>query len=141
MSASIEVDAVLLARHIARLDEMCEHWSQVLIEAEPVAIRSLNKASVSEEAGVYIFHHDGQVKYIGKSKNLRKRICTQHLGSNKRQSTLRRKVSRHLGTDDEAFISKWLETTTVAWLPLGSHRLTLAVEDYAVEKFKPPLNG
>jgi len=144
-SASLEVpvdsDAALLASHIEFLSGVCDHWTHVLIAAEATVLGDVDRASVPTEPGVYVVRRDGAILYIGKSKNLRVRICSQHLGPRKRSSTLRRKVSKHLGTEDEGSITEWLKRATIGWLTLGDHRLTLAVEDHAIEEAQPPFNG
>lgn len=135
------MNKALLSQHIEFLAQACEHWTRVLIGAEPISLYNVRRDDVPKIAGVYVVRHNGQIQYIGKSNNLKVRICSQHLRPRKRSSTLRRKVSKHIKTDDEEQITQWLKSATIAWLALDDHRLTLAVEDHAIEKYDPPFNG
>lgn len=135
------MDSSLLTRHIAIFDEACTHWTKELIAATPVLLGDVVRKDVPLSAGVYIIRSNSDLLYIGKSGNLRTRICSQHLGPRKRSSTLRRKVSKHLVTDDEVQITGWLRTASIGWIELGHHGLTLAVEDHAIAKYNPPFNG
>lgn len=141
LGAIYYMDLLLLTRHIGLLDKAGAHWTQELIESPPVVLGDVVRNKVTQKAGVYVVRNDSELVYIGKSVNLRTRICSQHLGPRKRSSTLRRKVSKHLQTDDEDQITEWLRTTTIGWIELGHHGLTLAVEDYAIAKYNPPFNG
>lgn len=135
------MDETLLSRHVAFFDEACAHWTHQLIKAQSVLLGDIVRKNVPQTAGVYAIRNNGDLMYIGKSGNLRVRICSQHLGSRKRSSTLRRKVSKHLRTDDEDKITEWLRSATIGWIELGYHGLTLAVEDCAIAKYNPPFNG
>ncbi|WP_372921761.1 GIY-YIG nuclease family protein [Roseovarius sp.] len=135
------MDASLLSTHIQYFDDACVHWSKALIDAPHVILGEVQRSDVPVSAGVYAIRSNGNLIYIGKSGNLRTRICNQHLGPRKRSSTLRRKVAKYLNTDDEEQITAWLKTASVGWIDLGHHGLALAVEDYAIATHNPPFNG
>lgn len=101
----------------------------------------IQRTDVPRLPGVYIIRQEQEIVYVGKSNNLCNRICGNHLSPRMRSSTLRRKVSKHLSTEDESEITEWLKTAHVGWIALGDHRLTVAVEDHAITKLNPPFNG
>ena len=135
------MDATRLLSHIEVLDEACAYWTQCLLDTPAVILGDVVRNDVPKTSGVYVIRNNGELLYIGKSGNLRTRICSQHLGPRKRSSTLRRKVSKHLRTDDEELITDWLRSASIGWIELGHHGLTLAVEDYAIAERNPPFNG
>ena len=135
------MDPARLSSDITAFDAACAYWSEWLVKAPPHILGEVVRTNVPPAAGVYIVRLDGDILYIGKSVNLRNRICSQHLAPRKRSSTLRRKVSKHIVTDDEELISVWLRAATIGWIELGHHGLTLAVEDHAIAKYNPPFNG
>lgn len=135
------MDTSILNSHINFIEDACAYWTHNLMHTTPIKMGDIERKSVPQIAGVYVIRNNGDLCYIGKSSNLRTRICSNHLGPRKRSSTLRRKVSKHLKTDNEDQITEWLKKVTIAWIPLGHHGLALAVEDYAIVKFNPPFNG
>ncbi len=135
------MDHAILQSHCEYFDKACSYWTKELLSQSSISLNEIERNAVGNTSGVYIIRKDNEILYIGKSSNLRTRICSQHLGPRKRSSTLRRKVSKHLQTDDEQLITDWLKTTTIAWLELGHHGLSIAVEDHAITANNPPFNG
>jgi len=137
----MDANCPLLSEHIEKLHEMCEHWIGVLLTAPPCLMNRIDRDTVPKTCGLYVIRLNDEIMYVGKGSDLRRRIYRNHLAPRKRSSTLRRKVSKHIDTDDEGEITQWLRNTSVAWLELHDHPLTLAVEDYAIVKLDPPFNG
>jgi excinuclease UvrABC nuclease subunit len=135
------IDASILNRHIEMFDDACVYWTEALIKAQPMMLGDVVRARVPQVAGVYAVRSHDELVYIGKSGSLRTRICSNHLGPRKRSSTLRRKVSKFLNTEDEEQITQWLRTASIGWVELGHHGLALAVEDHAIARFNPRFNG
>lgn len=78
-----------------------------------------------EETGVYYFlGKDGKVIYIGKSKNIRKRILSHLQGSNKTLRTLRMVEQMH----------------GISYELTGSELVALLLENDEIKRFLPPYN-
>ena len=77
--------------------------------------------------GVYLFHSaDGEVLYVGKAVNLRKRLANYRNAS-------RRKVHRKM----RALVR---EATTLELRPLDSERSALLLENQLIRSLRPPYN-
>ncbi len=135
------MDHERLKNDIAYVDRASEYWTELLMTLPEILLSEVDRKTVPQTPGLYVIRHENTLQYIGQSGNLRTRICSQHLAPRKRSSTVRRKVSRHINSEDELLITVWLKTATIAWLELGHHGLTLAVEHHAITKHKPPFNG
>ena len=88
---------------------------------EPKLLDFIKNAPTS--TGVYYMHHkDGTIIYIGKSKNIKKRL-TQHFTSDKRKS---KKIQ--------------LEVTSITYEPTGSELIALLKESEEIKRNKPIFN-
>jgi excinuclease UvrABC nuclease subunit len=111
---------------------------------------------IPSAAGVYAWYKDGRRVYIGKAKNLQKRVGSNHLGRGMSLtgSAFRRNVAEHLGlgtateikkrrrvlsTTEIALGCKWISECEVTWIVCGSDSDALAKEKAMKAEFKPLL--
>jgi DNA polymerase-3 subunit epsilon len=89
----------------------------------PKAIDMERIHGLPEECGVYYFHDNyGQVVYVGKSKNIKKRVATHFAKKTHKASLLQKHVA------DISF-----ELT-------GSELVALLLESYEIKRLAPPIN-
>ncbi len=108
-----------------------------LLAAPRLVFNSHLRGTVPDKSGVYRIaesHADWRSSvYVGKTGNLRRRLCDEHLTGNRRSSTLKRKLI-HSGTfKDEAAVKQFLmERCVVQYLEVADESERILSEHFAV---------
>lgn len=127
----------LVAKHTARL--------KLLLAAPCAAFDSDKPDSFPMEGGVYRVLEKGAVSgktlYVGKAKNLRRRILRNHLGNDASVSTLRRKLIKTGRGVDAASITAFLRTSCdIQLISIPEPLERTSFEHFAISLLSPDLN-
>jgi len=99
--------------------------------------------TVSEQPGVYAIH-DKRVKdiiYIGRTRNLRRRLLGDHKRGNIRGSQFRKALGRKLSLKSEAEITNYiLENCSFQFLKIKEFEEMVRLEHFATAVIAPVLN-
>jgi len=125
-------DAEATAKLLTRLVSINQnHLENDVIEEEikfptlPPKISHQQVADLPEETGVYYFHdEEGSVIYIGKSRNIRKRIASHFQLFNKKRKTAEMKNA----------------IADISYTLTGSELVALLLESAEIKKYKPRFN-
>ncbi len=94
--------------------------------------RKINDLHLPGESGVYIIKHDENgIVYVGKTKNLRRRILIDHLSTEARDtmSALRRSVHEKYRIPFGREMKNWISThCSFSYLEIESHDMYSLVE-------------
>lgn len=125
-------DAEATAKLLTRLVQINRsHVESDIIEAEikfptlPPKITQEQVSDLPEETGVYYFHDEaGSVVYVGKSRNIRKRIAShfQLFSKNRKHSALKETIA------------------DISYEITGSELVALLLESAEIKKYKPRFN-
>jgi hypothetical protein len=88
-------------------------WLIQLLESNPISFNTENLQEIlPEQMGIYCISEKKndvlEIIYVGRSKNLQKRIYRNHLKGSRKNSTLRRKLDKFGKYADEDSISNYL---------------------------------
>ena len=116
-----------------------------LMSAEFVDFASGTTKSLPRTGGVYRVCKRGQsgiaTIYVGKSKNLRRRVHGDHLLGDRVASTLKRKLIRDTPCEDEADVKQFLtDNCCVQYIEIEEERERTWFEHFAVAMLRPPCN-
>jgi hypothetical protein len=102
-----------------------------LVDAPPCAISDLPKVQ-----GAYlIYEKSGNIMYVGKGKNLKRRICSDHRGGDQLMSTstFRKSVNRKYGIQAGQQLRDWVcNNCSFAFVAIPDPDLCSAVETLTV---------
>ena len=89
-------------------------------------------SKIPKTQGVYVIYgKEGDTVYVGKGKNLRRRICDDHCGGDERMSTstFRRSIHKVLGVPAGRPLRDWVrENCSFAFIEIPDPDLCAAVE-------------
>ena len=95
---------------------------------------------IPDSAGVYlVYNKEGQVMYVGKAVNIRRRILEDHRGGdvNMSTSTLRRSISRVYGIQAGRPVRDWIrDNCSFSYIVINEHDLRDLVEALAIIYFR-----
>ena len=116
-----------------------------LLHGKIYGFSSAKPSDVPEEPGVYLISEtkdDGlTVIYIGQTRNLRRRILTNHRSGNRRASTFRRKLSKYRNLKTEEEISEYIRAKcSFQFLVLREDLKRNSLEHFAISLLNPELN-
>jgi len=116
-----------------------------LLHGEIYEFSSAKSSDVPEEPGVYLIREkkDGglTVVYVGRTRNLRRRILTNHRSGNRRASIFRRKLSKHRYLKNEKEISEYIRAKCYfQFLVLKEEGERNSLEHFAISLLNPELN-
>lgn len=65
---------------------------------------------ITKDGGIYLIRRSGKIIYIGKAKNLFRRINSDHISGEKENSTstVRRKITKNLGVPHGKKLREWM---------------------------------
>lgn len=90
--------------------------------------------------GVYLIHgKGGRIIYVGKGKNLKRRICDDHRGGDEKMSTstFRRSISKLHGISTGKLVRAWvLENCSFSFVTIPDADLCAAVEALTVHMLR-----
>lgn len=102
--------------------------------------------SINSQGGVYLIKRNGKIIYVGKAKNLSRRINFDHIsGENKNTtSTVRRKVTKKFGIPHGKELRQWMSKCNFSTLEIPDPDMRTLVEGYIIyllrNKGEPLLN-
>lgn len=105
-----------------------------------------NLRSISSSGGVYLIRREGKIIYVGKAKNLLRRINSDHISGENRNttSTVRRKVTRKFGIPHGKKLRQWMSECTFSTIEVSDSDMRTLVESYLIcllrKKGEPLLN-
>jgi hypothetical protein len=128
---------MLLSQNI--LTEADEYLKSVL-ECEP----SIN-SNITTEGGVYIvYNKDNKIIYVGKARNLRRRIISDHLGGDEKMttSTLRRSISKVYNIPPGQPVRNWMRKNCLfSYITIQNHDMRDLVEALAINYLRSQGNN
>ncbi|MEM2939850.1 MAG: GIY-YIG nuclease family protein [Candidatus Bathyarchaeia archaeon] len=81
-----------------------------LLLGEPFSFRDLGSANLRDKPGVYvIFNERNEVIYVGRTRNLRRRLLHDHRRGNVRGSQFRKALMQNYGLKNEDEISNYID--------------------------------
>lgn len=121
-----------------------------------ITLAELVRSDLPLEPGVYAVYRDGNRMYVGKAKELRQRVWSNHSGRGVSMtgSAFRRNVAEHLGIstanaikkgnykptiEDANKIRDWIDACEITWITCKSEQAALDLEDALKLEYKPPL--
>lgn len=111
--------------------EDIERWYSALLAAPPSEL-----SNIPVTQGVYLIRNkDGKIIYVGKAKNLKRRICDDHRGGDEKMSTstFRRAVSKAYEIRAGRPVREWvIENCSFAFVGIPDPDLRTAVEAFAI---------
>jgi len=102
--------------------------------------------SISLRGGIYLIKRDGKIIYVGKAKNLSRRINSDHISGEIKNttSTVRRKVTKKLGIPHGKSLRQWMSECNFSTLEIIDPDTRTLVESYIIyflrNKGEPLLN-
>ena len=102
--------------------------------------------SISLRGGIYLIKRDGKIIYVGKAKNLSRRINSDHISGEIKNttSTVRRKVTKKLGIPHGKSLRQWMSECNFSTLEIIDPDTRTLVESYIMyflrNKGEPLLN-
>lgn len=125
------------------LDPIIKEASELLDKLLGAKLTELNEIPAS--SGVYfVFNKDGQVIYIGKAVNLKRRILEDHRGGDEKMSTstLRRSVSRVYNIVPGRPVKDWIrDNCSFSYILIEEHDLRDLIEALAIAYFRKSGNN
>lgn len=110
-----------------------------LISINPQKAES--RQTIPTTGGVYLIYNDGEVIYVGKAKKLRRRIHTDHLSSELKDtmSTFRRSINTKYGVPFGPEMRKWiLDKCRFAYLEIEDEDMRSLVEALLISTLRSP---
>lgn len=102
-----------------------------------------SQASVPSAPGVYIVYDNSreQIVYVGRTKNLRRRLLSDHKRGNIEGSQFRKALGQTLSTTNEKAISEYIsKNCRFQFLIIPSFQETVRFEHFATAILAPILN-
>ncbi|MDD5254228.1 MAG: hypothetical protein PHG05_03985 [Candidatus Nanoarchaeia archaeon] len=102
----------------------------------------LKKKSTSKEFGSAEFEslEKHKVLYLGKAKNLRKRIIDKHLKGTPRNSTLRKSIGALFELKNNKEISDWIKKHILFFYLIMNQSKLSKIELKQIKDYSPPFN-
>jgi excinuclease UvrABC nuclease subunit len=98
---------------------------------------------VPKKPGVYVIHDkkSEQIIYAGRTKNLRRRLLSDHRRGNIEGSQFRKALGQSLGTSNEKEIRKYIEENcSFRFLVIQNFEETVRLEHFVTAVIAPTLN-
>lgn len=125
--------------------ESYDTFLQIMLSSTAIPLwDALSRGNISAECGIYrIFEGDEPLRtlYVGKSLNLRKRICGDLLAGDDQSHILRKKLAASFNLIDRAAVRDFLERCCECQLAaVRPHTELSPVEHYVIAALRPSLN-
>lgn len=101
------------------------------------------QVAIPEEGGVYIIHDNAtkDVIYVGRTKNLHKRLLSHHRRGNIKGSQFRKALARHSSLKTESEISEYvLANCSFRFMPVEDFENMVRLEHFTTAILGPILN-
>lgn len=112
-----------------------------LLACESLSFRSVTSTKVPEKPGVYIIFNDrGEVIYVGRTKNLRRRLLGDHRRGNVRGSQFRKALMQNYGFKSEEQVNNYVDQCTFKFKEIEDPQERIRLEHFATAILAPTLN-
>jgi len=103
--------------------------------------RNVVSSEVPNEPGVYvIFNERGEIIYVGRTKNLRRRLLGDHKRGNIRGSQFRKALMQNYGFASEEQISNYVDRCKFKFKEIADPLERIRLEHFATAILAPTLN-
>ena len=112
-----------------------------LLASSSLSFRNATSNEVPDKAGVYlILNEHGKVVYVGRTKNLRRRLLGDHRRGNVRGSQFRKALMHNHGFENEEQVSKYVEQCAFKFNEIDDAEERIRLEHFATAVLSPILN-
>jgi hypothetical protein len=112
-----------------------------LLNSKSLSFKNVASSEVPDRPGVYaIFDERGRVIYVGRTRNLRRRLLRDHRRGNVRGSQFRKALMQNYGLTDEEQINSHVDQFTFKFKEVYDPEERIRLEHLATAVLAPKLN-
>jgi len=112
-----------------------------LLNSKSLSFKNVVSSEVPDRPGVYaIFDERGRVIYVGRTRNLRRRLLRDHRRGNVRGSQFRKALMQNYGLTDEEQINSHVDQFTFKFKEVYDPEERIRLEHFATAVLAPKLN-
>jgi excinuclease UvrABC nuclease subunit len=112
-----------------------------LLNSKSLSFKNVASSEVPDRPGVYaIFDERGRVIYVGRTRNLRRRLLRDHKRGNVRGSQFRKALMQNYGLTDEEQINSYVDQFTFKFKEVDDPEERIRLEHFATAVLAPKLN-
>lgn len=112
-----------------------------LLAGQSFSFRDVTSDHVPDKAGVYvIFNEHKEIIYIGRTKNLQRRLLGNHRSGNVKGSQFRRALMQNYDFKDEREISNYIKKCTFKFKEIEDSVERIRLEHFTTAILAPTLN-
>ncbi|MGB9693756.1 MAG: GIY-YIG nuclease family protein [Fervidobacterium sp.] len=112
-----------------------------LLDCRSLSFKNVASSEVPNKPGVYvIFDEEGSVIYVGRTKNLRRRLLGDHRRGNVRGSQFRKALMQNFGLASEEQINSYVDQCTFKFKEIEDSEERIRLEHFATAVLTPILN-
>jgi excinuclease UvrABC nuclease subunit len=112
-----------------------------LLASKSLSFKNVASGDVPDRAGVYvIFNEEGRVIYVGRTRNLRRRLLGDHRRGNVRCSQFRKALMQNYGLTGEEQINSYVNQFTFKFKEVDDPEERIRLEHFAIAILAPTLN-
>jgi hypothetical protein len=112
-----------------------------LLTSQSFSFRDVPSHYVPGMAGIYvIFNERNEIIYIGRTRNIKRRLLVNHRRGNVRGSQFRRALMQNYDFNDEREISNYIEKCTFKFKEIEDSVERIRLEHFATAILAPTLN-
>jgi len=112
-----------------------------LLACRGLSFKNVASSEVPNKPGVYvIFDEQGRVIYVGRTKNLRRRLLGDHRRGNVRGSQFRKALMQNYGLAGEERINSYVDQCTFKFKEIEDSEERIRLEHFATAVLAPILN-
>jgi excinuclease UvrABC nuclease subunit len=112
-----------------------------LLNSKSLSFKNVVSNEVPDRPGVYaIFDEHNRVIYVGRTKNLRRRLLRDHRRGNVRGSQFRKALMQNYGLTDEEQINSHVDQLTFKFKEVDDPEERIRLEHFATAVLAPKLN-
>jgi len=114
---------------------------KLLLSKEKIQLNNNPGKIFPKKGGVYIVWEENRHIYVGKSSNLKNRICGNHLSGNKRGSTLRNKLLKKRFSDENEVSEYLRDKCSIQFIEIEESSYRSFFEHFVISVLKPEYNS
>jgi len=112
-----------------------------LLNSKSLSFKNVASSEVPDRPGVYaIFDERCRVIYVGRTRNLRRRLLRDHRRGNVRGSQFRKALMQNYGLTDEEQINSHVDQFTFKFKEVDNPEERIRLEHFATAVLAPKLN-
>ncbi|MEM3407083.1 MAG: GIY-YIG nuclease family protein [Candidatus Aenigmatarchaeota archaeon] len=112
-----------------------------ILATQSFSFKNVSHNQIPEKAGVYIiFNENNEAIYIGRTKNLRRRLLSNHRSGNIKGSQFRRALKEKHNFKNENEISNYIQKCTFKFKEIEDSIERIRLEHFATAILAPILN-